>query len=253
MSSSVYPYEGILGAQSLADLSASVRKYVGEAGFSSFHYGAHAPLKANGEKARFLFDGTEQRSMHVLSDYPDSWFSRYQSENYIEVDPLVKHCSQSILPVVWHLQPRPTIPRVAKMFDEAQQHGLRTGATFSLLGKNHEFGIFSLTTDRTRASDKRNVLNRLGHGYMLLVHLHEAMRRLKFADKTETKRVRLTPRERECLLWANSGTPSWEIAQNLRISERTVIYHIQNAMVKLDTNTRRHAIAKAISLGLINP
>jgi hypothetical protein len=57
-------------------------------------------VQGHGDKARFLFDGAEQKSTHVLSGYSDAWFVRYQAENYIEIDPLVKHCSQSTLPMV---------------------------------------------------------------------------------------------------------------------------------------------------------
>lgn len=249
----VYPYASILAAPSLNELSKAVHGLVGDAGFSSFHYGMHTPVKATGDKARFLFDGTEQQSIHVLSDYPESWFARYQSEKYIEVDPLVQHCSQSILPAVWHQQQEPGSLKAGKMFDEAKQHGLVAGATFSVLGKDHEFGIFSLTIDSNREKDKRNVVNHLGHGYMLLVHLHEAMKRLRFPENLKHQTVALTPRERECLVWVSTGKPSWEIAQLLRISERTAIYHIHNATRKLGANTRRQAVARATALGLIHP
>lgn len=108
MTSTLYPFESILNASSLSQLTESVAQCAGEAGFSSFHYGAHSPFRADGDKARFLFDGAEQKSTHVVSGYSDAWFVRYQAENYIEIDPLVKRCSQSILPMVWdrHAPPR---------------------------------------------------------------------------------------------------------------------------------------------------
>lgn len=253
MKSTLYPFEAILNASSLSRLSESVAHCAGNAGFSSFHYGGHAPFKADGDKARFLFDGAEQKSTQVLSGYSDAWFNRYQSENYIEVDPLVKHCSQSILPIVWHQHPASDQPRVRQLFCDARQHGLADGATFSVLGKHQELGILSLAMERDRERDKNNVRRHMGLGYMLMVHMHEAMRRLQFPYAAEAAKCSLTPRESETLLWINAGNVSWEIAQRMGISERTVNFHISNACAKLDVGTRRHAAAKALALGWICP
>jgi LuxR family transcriptional activator of bioluminescence operon len=67
------------------------------------------------------------------------------------------------------------------------------------------------------------------------------------------KPTELTPRERECLLWAAEGKTSWETAQILGISERTVIFHLRNVTEKLNVSSRQQAIARAISQGLIAP
>jgi len=63
----------------------------------------------------------------------------------------------------------------------------------------------------------------------------------------------LTPREREVLLWAAKGKTGWEIGQILRLSERTVTYHVENARAKLGASSRAHAVVKAVTLGLIAP
>nr|WP_230370736.1 autoinducer binding domain-containing protein [Paludibacterium denitrificans] len=166
MSAQIYPFENILHAASIAELTGALLHASQHFGFSSFHYGAHAPVKPNGEPARFIFDGTEQKHGGVISSYPESWFNRYQAQNYIEIDPLVRHCSRSIIPVVWHLQPEPEDHTVRQMFDEASEHGLLTGATFSVIGKNSELAIFSLTTDSNTAADKRNIQAQLGGLYV---------------------------------------------------------------------------------------
>jgi DNA-binding CsgD family transcriptional regulator len=253
MEFTVYPYEAILNATTRDMLLLAVKSAVDAAGFNSFHYGAHSPVKANGDKARFQFDGTEEKTNHVLSNYPDSWFARYQSENYIEIDPIVRHCSKSILPVVWHQEPTPAEPRARKMFCEAQQHGLMSGVTFSVFGKNQEIGLLSLTTDSGREKDKRHVVAQLGHGYMVMIYTHEVMRRLQFACKPAGEEPLMTQREAECLTWVSAGRTSWEIAHAMNISERTVNFHIANACRKLEAGTRRHAAAKALALGLIHP
>lgn len=253
MTSSLYPFEDILNASSLSALSSGVAQCAGDAGFSSFHYGAHSPFKVDGDQARFLFDGTEQKSTHVVSGYSDAWFVRYQSENYIEIDPLVEHCSRSILPMVWDQQPAAGDPRVQRLFCDARQHDLANGVSFSVLGRHQELGILSLATERDRERDRKNIRRHLGMGYLLMVHLHEAMRRLRFSDIAGATARPLTQREAEALLWVQAGNTSSEIARRMRISERTVNFHIANACAKLDVATRRHAAAKALALGWICP
>lgn len=67
-------------------------------------------------------------------------------------------------------------------------------------------------------------------------------------DKVDFK---LTDRELEALTWSARGKSSADIAVILRISERTVNFHIDNAMRKLGVATRVQAAVKCAILGLI--
>lgn len=58
----------------------------------------------------------------------------------------------------------------------------------------------------------------------------------------------LSPREFEVLHWLKRGKTSWEIAQILGISERTVNYHINNILRKLDATNRSQAVSEAANL-----
>ena len=61
----------------------------------------------------------------------------------------------------------------------------------------------------------------------------------------------LTDREREVLTWAGRGKTSSEIAAILGLSERTVNFHCDQAMKRLDVINRTQAVAKAISEQLL--
>ena len=90
-------------------------------------------------------------------------------------------------------------------------------------------------------------------GQLFTAYLHEAVRRIFEAELLPLARVELTRREKECLLWAAEGKTSDETADILHISESTVRFHLNNAARKLNVHNRRHAIARAICLGLIKP
>lgn len=79
--------------------------------------------------------------------------------------------------------------------------------------------------------------------------------RLAVVERRETQPEgeALNERELQTLTWAARGKTSAEIAQLLRLSKRTVDFHIDNARTKLGTITRIEAIIKAMSRGLIEP
>ena len=65
--------------------------------------------------------------------------------------------------------------------------------------------------------------------------------------------IALTDRERETLLWSARGKSSADIGVLIGVSERTVNFHIENAIRKLGVATRIQAAVKAALLGLIDP
>jgi DNA-binding NarL/FixJ family response regulator len=71
--------------------------------------------------------------------------------------------------------------------------------------------------------------------------------------KVFSKLIKLNDREVEVLTWAARGKKSAEIARKLRLSKRTVDFHIDNARVKLRAATRTEAVIKAAAGGLIKP
>ena len=72
-------------------------------------------------------------------------------------------------------------------------------------------------------------------------------------NKVWPKQVHLNDREIEILTWVARGKTSHQIARKLRMSKRTVDFHIDNARVKLGAQTRAAAAIKAAIGGLIEP
>lgn len=66
-----------------------------------------------------------------------------------------------------------------------------------------------------------------------------------------TERSNLSPRERECLELAFRGLSARESAQVLKCAERTVNFHLANAMSKLKVDKKMAAIQRACWFGAI--
>jgi DNA-binding CsgD family transcriptional regulator len=63
--------------------------------------------------------------------------------------------------------------------------------------------------------------------------------------------LHVTPRETQILSWVAAGKSDWAIGQILRISSKTVNFHIENAKRKLGVGTRVQAVVAALREGMI--
>jgi LuxR family transcriptional regulator, quorum-sensing system regulator CviR len=84
---------------------------------------------------------------------------------------------------------------------------------------------------------------------LLVPHYHETLNRI--LSKNHADRTILSPREEEIMKWIMQGKNTWEVSIILKISERTVKFHIDNIMKKLDAVNRTHAVAIALRENLI--
>ena len=76
--------------------------------------------------------------------------------------------------------------------------------------------------------------------------------RILLPPAQQPERPALTPRELEALRWTVEGKTAWEVGSVLGISERTAVWHVNNAMHKLGCATKHQAALKALRLGLID-
>lgn len=216
-------------------------------GFDYFIYGAQFPTS-------FV-----RPEYVIISGFPADWWQRYNAEGYMQVDPTVAHCATRVVPLPWdRIDPAKgasaaTAPKVAQFMSEAWEHGLRSGASFPVHGGHGENAMFSLVTDQDNRSIRLHVLRNLAYGQLLSGYVHEAVQRIVVDRSSTINKVQLTERERECLTWAAEGKTAWETSQILSISERTVIFHLQNAAEKLQVANRPQAVARAVSQQLIIP
>jgi transcriptional regulator EpsA len=113
----------------------------------------------------------------------------------------------------------------------------------------YAFGRISARLDRRLGYMVELVTPHL-HGAFLRVLSHE--REVQGSSRRRPGRI-VTPRQEEILQLIKHGKTNAEIAAMLDCSPWTVKNHIQAILKKLDTNSRSHAIAKAMSLGILKP
>lgn len=195
---------------------------------------------------RNQFPLTKQRLV-MLNNYPDQWQQRYLAQNYIGIDPTVKHCHRSLLPLVWS---DAVFAETPEFWEEARSHGLKHGWAQSAKDYRGVESMLSLAryAEPIRASE---FLDKTGQ-IMWLCHLmHSLVGQLLFDDLPNLNPIHLSLREIEVLKWSSEGKTSTEVASILGLSGRTVNFHINNAMRKMNVVNKTSAVVKAAIQGLL--
>ena len=234
-------FESLLNCKTVEELHSSTTAIAREMGFEHFLYGVQVNTSLT-RPYRF-----------ILSCYPEVWRKHYDEEGYANIDPTVSHCAKTSIPIVWKneiFKGR----KEARVRSEAKDCGLVSGASFSVHGGCGEAAMLSLSTSRESREAQDDILAVMGKAQLLTCYLHEAVQRVVLSKgPVPLKKINLTDREKECLLWAAEGKTGWEIANIVSISERTVTFHLQNAAQKMGVVNRQQAISRALSMGLIEP
>jgi DNA-binding CsgD family transcriptional regulator len=229
--------------KSPSQLSETVDRLTERVGVGHWIYAVDLPVVDN------------SRTQYILGGYPTDWVEHYFRNDYLRIDPVIAHCQDRSVPYLWSdalRRPKvidPHLHEVWKFFGEAGEFGLRSGLTVPLHGPGSSWGLMSFASPNRMWDDLQSLSSYL----TLLSHFTHDAARAFHVQRLGSPTPGLTRRERQCLHWAAQGKTSWEVSCLLGISERTVIFHLQNASHKLGVVGRQAAVARAVSLGVINP
>lgn len=197
---------------------------------------------------RFLTD------LIYLSNLKPAWVAHYLECDYAHADPVVRHCTDARLPLRWDekFKANSRSAYETQMMEDAWENGLRRGVTIPVHGPRGELGIFSLNSDLSDAEFHKITDAKKFELQVLAYHFHDSIQRNLKPEKNATLPTPLTEREVEILKWTVSGKTAWEVGTILKISERTVNFHLHNVMEKFGVHNKTHAAAKAMHMGLLS-
>ncbi|MEW6586704.1 MAG: LuxR C-terminal-related transcriptional regulator [Nitrospirota bacterium] len=183
----------------------------------------------------------------AFSNYPTEYVREYSSRNYYTIDPTAKDVLGTYGIKYW----ADSLKKHGKpgiLLDLLVDFDLQDGAT----GRGYGCGLTNLTGTENGIAAFSGLPRKKRYETLLTLiipHLHQAMSRL--LEKPTSDAPHISSREREILQWLMQGKSTWDISPILHISERTVKFHIDNVMKKLDAVNRTHAVAIALRLRLI--
>ncbi|MGO4727947.1 MULTISPECIES: helix-turn-helix transcriptional regulator [Inquilinus] len=195
--------------------------------------------------------GAEADAPLVLTTYPDSWVERYGENRYDRIDPVIARAVGTMLPFAWTIESfKDPLTRKQKAFlEEAAEAGIRRGLTIPIHDRQGKASSLTLTEFGIEP-DFQRCIDRHQHAlHLIALHLHAKLRQ---DDHPEPRtRPSLTPREIDCLQWAAKGKSASDIADIMRISRRTVVFHTENAKQKFGVATLSQAIARGLMHDII--
>lgn len=187
---------------------------------------------------------------YYFGTYSEAWTKQYQAKNYTRIDPVVLGCYQRFHPVDWKRLDWST-KSAREFLKDASAHGVgNQGYSIPIRGPNGQFALFSVSHACEDEAWKKFTED---HSRDLILIGHYFNRKaLEFEpDRRPEQAQPLSPRELDALTLLGIGYSRAQVAKTLSISEHTLRVYIESARFKLGALNTTHAIARAISAGLI--
>lgn len=183
----------------------------------------------------------------MRSNYPRSWHERYLTMGYGEVDPTVRQALRSPDHLLWS---EALFADAAPFRQESMSCGLNFGWSKATYDPRGTSSVFTLARCRDPISGAE-LLEKLPQMLWLTQIAHLGLTRCLIDQNVLAVQEPLSRREAEVLALSAEGLTAVDICRQMAISERTVNFHVNNAIVKLGARNKTHAVVRALLLGLL--
>ena len=186
-----------------------------------------------------------------IDNTPVEYTQIYTDPRLQRRDPVMQHCRRQSVPIIWN-QDTYVESGVGELWEHQARFGYRTGIAMALHLPDGKHFLLGVDRDTPLPDDAAELQRLVADLQLFAVHAQDSAMRLLLPAAHQPERPSLTPRELETLRWTMEGKTAWEAGVLLGISERTVVFHVNNAMHKLGCINKQQAVLKALRLGLID-
>jgi LuxR family quorum sensing-dependent transcriptional regulator len=225
--------DAIEASTTSASVVSQFEKMIGDLGFHAYIMaGIPAP-------------GQTLAQVTVANGWPAEWFELYNRENLSAVDPVARHCVDTLNPFEWKDVPYDRERDLAAQEVMMRARDFRFHEGFCIpLHYDDATSAISLAGERPYLdAETKSALHLMGvfaHGRL------RALARPAPAAASGLTSRRLSDAEAEVLRWAAHGKTAWETSQILGISERNVRWHLEEAQRKLMAPNKTATVARAL-------
>ena len=182
--------------------------------------------------------------------YSQDWVDRYVEKDYLRMDPVILGCLQRFNPVDWkELDWSSRASRA--FFREAVEYGVgNQGLSIPIRGPAGQFALFT-ASDNCDDYNWASFVDQNMRDLMIIAHEFNK-KALEFEQEGDSApSPALSPRELAAMTYLAKGLSRAQAAQEMEISEHTLRVYIEAARHKLGALNTTHAVARALSRGLI--
>lgn len=186
-----------------------------------------------------------------VTNVPEGYLKEFQDLDAGRIDPVSQHCKRSSTPIVWDRRTYSTSAQQA-LWERQSHFGLKSGIAFAMhLGRGRHY-MFGADWDHERCESVPGYKQTFEDLLTFAAHAQAAAFDLCIPSTAGTQNASsLTRSELEALRWTMDGKTSWEVGQEMSISERHATLLLNRAMKKLNCGRKYEAVLRAIQLGLI--
>ncbi|MEP9360032.1 LuxR family transcriptional regulator [Sphingomonas sp. KR3-1] len=185
-----------------------------------------------------------------LHNYPSAFSSWFDENRYGRLDPVHRACHRTTKGFRWaHVAAMIDLGRTDhEIFERARQEGIGNGFTVPahVPGESRGSCSFAVSDTHDVPEDWLPVAQLIG------VSAFETARRLALPGGPDGGPLRLTARQRDCVIWAARGKTDWEIGQILGLSKETVRQHLKQARERYGIQKRSQLAVRALYDGIIS-
>ena len=181
---------------------------------------------------RFTYEGLPLEKWLLGARVEKGKFARHIHKGELQASPVFRHCKEALEPFFWYDTPHE--PYDAERFKRAREDGVPEALVVPIPGPKGAIGVGWFGS----ATNSRSELHK--HRFTIQVICIAGFYRLKdlVSPPEEPTQSRLSKREREILVGVAKGMSSEAIGDMLHLSDRTVDWHIEQAMKRLDAKNQ---------------
>ena len=186
----------------------------------------------------------------AVHNAPLAYVQTFDDLSISKRDPIAQHCKRNTVPILWG-QDTYLKSNAIEKWEHQAHYGYRNGIAMALHMPEGRHFMLGVERDMELPTDGRELTRIVADLQLFAVHAQDTALRVLVSEAARPELPALTPRELEVLRWTMDGKTTSQISVILGIGDRTSVFHLQNAMQKLNCNSKHVAVVRALRLGLL--
>ena len=232
-------YQSVLEATNQDQFRSVVIRFAQRLGFDKV--AATVAVEKIGAPAEFV----------AIHNAPLAYVNTFEDLDISKRDPIAQHCRRNTVPIMWG-QETYLRNNAIELWEHQARFGYQNGIAMALHLPEGRHFLIGVERDQQLPTSGAELTRMVAELQLFAVHAQDTALRVLVSESSRPELPALTPRELEVLRWTMDGKVTSEISALLGIGDRTTVFHLQNAMLKLNCNSKHVAVVKALRLGLIH-
>ena len=185
-----------------------------------------------------------------LGNTPDAYVQAAKDLGDTRRDPVMASLMTQSIPILYNQQTY-VDAGVGELWEMQAPYGYKTGIAVKLHLPGDKHFLLGMDREEALPESGAQVMQMVAGLQLLAAHALTAADRLLSPKLSVGELPKLTKRELDVLSWTAQGKTAWEVSVILGMSEKTVNFHLGNAMRKLEVTSKHQAVLKCVAAGVL--